>query len=294
MCTSSSKVTHVCLLNLDSMASHSHHSSVLCQNPTTKQSVPLPIRSVHIKPLPDETSKTDVLHGISRPKPKNSTSNGNRTPHHAWTTTPGTITCTAEDSQLLARILATRIAKTALSSPDLLSLRIWWSYKLTRTHTRRRVFVSSPRIETRRHAPSTRQRTDADVIRWHHHSTSACHARPRPRQRMCCPICYPTQKLRTDPNHASVDFNPGLVDFDFLRWPLTISQNFQKGLSCSFFRVDSNFGLRFFIWSSEIGQLAHSLWFLQRHFSRHLQVIFSCLFNLKPSSSFRLEFEGGC
>ena len=60
----------------------------------------------------------------------------------------------------------------------------------------------------------------------------------------------------------------------FLKWPILLS---------------------FFIWSSEIGQLANSsLWFLQRHSSWHLQVIFSCLFNLKPSSSFRLEFEGGC
>ena len=48
-------------------------------------------------------------------------------------------------------------------------------------------------------------------------------------------------------------------------------------------------------WSSEIGQLAYSsLWFLQRHSSRHLQVIFLYLSNLKPSSSFYLEFEGGC
>ena len=85
------------------------------------------------------------------------------------------------------------------------------------------------------------------------------------------------------------------VDFDFLRWLLTKSQNFRHGLSCSVFRINFNFGLRFFIWNSKLGQLAHSsLWFLQRHFSRHLQMIFSCLSNLKPSSSFRLEFEGGC
>ena len=68
----------------------------------------------------------------------------------------------------------------------------------------------------------------------------------------------------------TIDFDHRQVDFDFLRWPLTKSQNFQNGLSCLVFRVDSNFRLCFFIWSFEIGQLAHfSLWFLQRHSSRH-------------------------
>ena len=54
------------------MASRSHHGSMLCQNPTTKQFVPLPIRSVHIKPLPIETDPTDVLLGLPRGKPRNS------------------------------------------------------------------------------------------------------------------------------------------------------------------------------------------------------------------------------
>ena len=53
------------------MASHSHHGSVQCQNPTTKQSVPLPIRSVHIKPSPIETDQTDVPLGLLRGKPRN-------------------------------------------------------------------------------------------------------------------------------------------------------------------------------------------------------------------------------
>ena len=99
----------------------------------------------------------------------------------------------------------------------------------------------------------------------------------------------------SDPWALSVDFDHGPVDFDFLRWPLTKSQIFRQCLSCSVFRIDSNFELYFFVWSSKIGQLAHSsLWFLQRLYSWHLQEIFSCLSNLKPSSSFRLEFEGRC
>ena len=99
----------------------------------------------------------------------------------------------------------------------------------------------------------------------------------------------------SNPWALTVDFDPGPVDFDFLRWPLTKSQNFWQCLSYSVFRVNSNFELRFFVWNSKIDQLAHSsLWFLQRHYSWHLQEIFSCLSNLTPSSSLRLEFEGEC
>ena len=106
---------------------------------------------------------------------------------------------------------------------------------------------------------------------------------------------WPDPETRNRPGPVFVDFDPIPIDFDFLHWPLTKSQNFRQGLSCSVFRVDSNFELHFFVWSSKIGQLTHSsLWFLQRLYSWHLQEIFSCLSNLKPSSSFRLEFEGGC
>ena len=78
-----------------------------------------------------------------------------------------------------------------------------------------------------------------------------------------------TQKPRTDPNHVAVDWPLTLTWICWLRllrWPLTKSQNFRKGLSCSIFCIDFDFGLCFFIWNSEISQLAHSsLWFLQRH-----------------------------
>ena len=141
--------------------------------------------------------------------------------------------------------------------------------------------VISPRQQPRKHvhvSPSPRQR---HVIGW--------------RQRIYCSTRDPTRKPENRPEPVSVDFDLGLVDFDFLRWPLTKSQNFRQSLSCSVFCIDFNFGLRFFIWNSKIGQLAHSsLWFLQRLYSWHLQEILSCLSNLKPSSSFHLEFEGGC
>ena len=85
---------------------------------------------------------------------------------------------------------------------------------------------------------------------------------------------------RLDPDHSDLTREhwlltwPRSVDFDFLRWHLTKSQNFRQDLSCSVFHVDSNFGLRFFIWSSEIGQLAYySLWFIQRHSSSDLLML---------------------
>ena len=151
------------------------------------------------------------------------------------------------------------------------------------------VSVSLPCTCTRHHAPSTRRRIHVDVIRWRHTpSQQPCkhlHISPSPRQRqvigwrqrLCC--------LTRDSTQTSIRW----------LWLFALTFDFRKGLSYSVFRVDSNFGFLFFTWSFEIGQLTHSsLWFLQRHSSQHLQVIFSCLSNLKPSSSFCLEFEGGC
>ena len=120
----------------------------------------------------------------------------------------------------------------------------------------------------------------ADVI-WRHMMTSSLHVSSHAststsatRHRMTSADLlldsWPDLETRNQPGPISVNFDPGPVDFDFLCWPLTKSQNFRQGLSCSVFRIDSNFGLFFFIWNPKIGQLAHSsLWFLQRHSSRH-------------------------
>ena len=117
-----------------------------------------------------------------------------------------------------------------------------------------------------------------DVISPRQQPHKLVHVSPSPRQRHVIGWhqrlhCSTRDLTRNRLGPVSVDFDPRLVDFDFdfLRWPLTKSQNFWHGLSCSVFRVDSNFELRFFIWSPKIGQLAHSsLWFLQRHSSWHL------------------------
>ena len=97
-----------------------------------KQSVSLPIRSVHIKPSPVETDPTDVLLGLSRGKPKNPVNRKQ-----------ATLLPRAEDSfgksptrrlRFLTsdRLLGTRAALKASTSTDLLGLRIWWSYDVAR------------------------------------------------------------------------------------------------------------------------------------------------------------------
>ena len=101
-----------------------------------KQSVSLPIRSVHIKPSLVKTDPTDVLLGLPRGKPRNPVNRKLTTHRHAPQLAPENLPHTASDSSLPDRLLGPRVAQTALSSTDLLGLRIWWSYDVTCSHTR--------------------------------------------------------------------------------------------------------------------------------------------------------------
>ena len=268
------------------------------------QSVSLPIRFVHIKPLPVETDPTDVLLGLPRRKPRNLVNRKLDTHRHAPQ-------LALENYHAPPQIPDFQIVFMHMCHHDgLLVHRSIWPENLvvnrysTRLHAPPGFLISPPRAgeHTRScHAP----KFAADVI-WRHRMTSSLHVSSHAsmstsatRHKMTSVDLlldpWPDLETQNRPEPVSVDFDPGLVDFDFLRWLLTKSQNFRQNLSCSVFSVDSNFELRFFVWSSKIGQLAHSsLWFLQWLYSWHLQEIFSCLSNLKPSSSFRLEFEGGC
>ena len=179
----------------------------------------------------------------------------------------------------------------------------WESGNHTRSHVPKCVTwvsVSSPRVETRRHTPSTRRRTDADVIRWHHHSMLTCHARLRPRQRHIIGwhqgsvARSMTQLGNLEPTRTMYPLTLSLdqltLTFCVDLWPKV--KIFEMAYLAQFFCIDSNFRLCFFIWNSEIGQLAHSsLWFLQRHSSRHLQVIFSCLPKLSLTCISSLGFS---
>ena len=135
-----------------------------------KQSVPLPIRSVHIKPSPNETNKTEVPNSISRPKPKNPTSNGSHTRPHALTTAPRTLTHATSDSWLPDHVIGTHAAMTASSSIDLQKLRFRPSSKLTRTLTRYRISGFSSTRWWNSHAP----KNFANVI-WCHRIMSSLH-----------------------------------------------------------------------------------------------------------------------
>ena len=101
-----------------------------------KQSVSLPIRSVHIKTSPIETDPTDVLLGLQRGKPRNPDNQKLATRLHAPLLASESLSCAASDSSLLDRLLGTRAAQTAFSSTDLLGLRIWWPYDVARASTR--------------------------------------------------------------------------------------------------------------------------------------------------------------
>ena len=140
----------------------------------------------------------------------------------------------------------------------------------------------------------------------HVSDTQACHiisqASPNPSQRhvirwrqlLYSSICDPTQKLRTDPDHVAVD------------WPLTLTQDLLTltfvltfGQKLKFLKMPIllSFSRRFRFWILFL-HLKLQNWsigiFLIVVSSRHLQEIFSYLSNLKPSSSFLLEFKGGC
>ena len=102
-----------------------------------KQSVSLPIRSVHIKPSPVETDPTDVLLGLPRGKPKNSDNQKLAMRLHAPLLASESLSRTASDSSLPDRLLGTRTALKASTTTDLQNLRLRPSSDLTRALTRR-------------------------------------------------------------------------------------------------------------------------------------------------------------
>ena len=140
-----------------------------------KKFVLLLIRSVHIKPLPDETNKTDALHGISRPKPRNLTSNGSRTCGQRL----------LELSHAPPKILDSQLGSQPHAPPRRPCCPpiylAWESGGHATLHAPTRaawVSVLPQRTGTRHHVPSTRRRIHTDVIRWRHHSKSAAMQAP--------------------------------------------------------------------------------------------------------------------
>ena len=238
-----------------------------------------------------------MLHDLSRPKPRNPVTRSPAMRLHTSQLFPENLPRIASNSWIPNSLFGTRAAQLASLSTDIQNLRFRPSIDFTRVVTRILDFWHLLHASVDySHAPSEELR-HLNMTSWM--TLDKSHLSPRH------VINHVSSVTSSAPCHLAdrwpwstqpdLDHSDLTVDFDLLRWPLTKSQNFWQGLSCLVFHVDSDFGLRFFIWSSKIGQLAHSsFWFLQRHSSRHFQVIFSCLSNLKPLSSFCLEFEGGC
>ena len=110
---------------------------------SSSPSNPCLFRSVHIKPSPVETDPTDVLLGLPRGKPRNPVSQKLATRRHAPQLASESGSRAALDSSIPDRFLGPRAAQTALSSIDLLGLKIWWLYDVACASTRHLGFCIS-------------------------------------------------------------------------------------------------------------------------------------------------------
>lgn len=84
-----------------------HHGSLLCQNPTTMQTVTYLHIFVHIKPLSNATNHIDVPHGHPWEKPKNPISIDSSTCLHVRSLAPDLTPCATKDSWLTNQIMDT-------------------------------------------------------------------------------------------------------------------------------------------------------------------------------------------
>ena len=128
-CTSPSEVTHVCLLDLDSTASRNRHGLLLCPDPQAQA-----IRVSPYQICAHQAFACRNWHNRRAPRPpaRKSQKSGQPKANHAPQLAPENLPRAASDSSLPNRLLGSRAAQMALSSTDLLGLRIWWSYDIAR------------------------------------------------------------------------------------------------------------------------------------------------------------------
>ena len=129
MCTSPSEVTHVCLLDLDSIASRSRHGSLLCPDP---QAQAICVSPYQICAHQAFACRNRHNRRALRPPARKTKKSGQPKANHAPQLAPKNLPRATLDSSLPDRLLGPRAAQTALSSTDLLGLRIWWSYDVAR------------------------------------------------------------------------------------------------------------------------------------------------------------------
>ena len=159
-----------------STASHSYHGNSVAASLlhlwSLKQSVSLPIRSVHIKPSPVETDPTDVLLGIPQGKPRNLVNRNQATRRHAPQIASEAISRAASDSSLQIVFL---VHAPPWRPPRPPIFRTWEPGPHPTLHAPSRASRISGCSFTRWWLSTRRTQLlmSSDVIGWRHQSTSA-------------------------------------------------------------------------------------------------------------------------
>ena len=173
MCIPPSEVTHTCLLDLDSTASRSRHSSLLCLDPQ--------VQAIRVSPYQICAHQAFACWNrphrrAPRPPARKTQKSGQPKASHA---SPHAAVNSEKSTTRRLRFLTsrscscTRAAMTASSSTDLLGLRIWCQPLL---HAPPRATWVSDFSSTRRNLLLM----SSDVIGWHHRSTSTARLVTRP------------------------------------------------------------------------------------------------------------------
>ena len=194
----------------------------------------------------------------------------------------------------------------ALSSADLPSLRIWPSMTLHTPSPASRISSFYSTCQGTSHAQTTRRKS-LMMSCWRHLMMSA---KATSTWFTSVLATLSTTQLATLATRHLADCwpwltrpgppgsNPWALIVDFcLRWLWLFALTFDQKLKFSIGSILLSFLRRFRFWTPFL-HLKLRNWSIGTLFniisSRHFQVIFSCLYNLKSSSSFHHEFEGGC
>ena len=233
------------------MTSHSHHGSMLCQNPTNQANCDLisdlrKSKPCMTKPTPQTCSTTSCDQNPEIRSPK------------ALPRTTTHLSCLRKISHAPPQIphfqIVFLVHAPPWRPPRPPIYRSWDSSPHPTLHTPSRASRISGISCTRRWTTCTRH-PRAEKLR-QLNMTSSLDTSARATSALDMSTGHVSSVASSTPRHLAdrwpgptwpeppesnpwaltVDFDPGPVDFDFLRWPLTKSQNFRQGFSCSIFR----------------------------------------------------------
>ena len=114
-------------------ASRSRHGSLLCLDPEAQA---IRVSPYQICAHQDFAFQNRSHRRAPRPPARKTQKSSQAKASHASQIASESLSHAASDSSHPDRLLGPRAAQTALSSTDLLRLRIWWSYDVTRASTR--------------------------------------------------------------------------------------------------------------------------------------------------------------